>query len=150
VRAPRAPVAVRVVARGAGYRSVARLAGEPVHVDTAIVVAIRPPARVVTGEVCLVAQGGPIELVGTAEARSQSPAVTTVDGQPVALDAALRLLEGRRASALSRATEITSRASDLTGGLVPGWLLFAVMLVLTAGAIAGVPLVLARAAAEDP
>jgi hypothetical protein len=120
-------------ARAPGY-----IARGSVTVPTAIKAAparaaIAPPPRTVRGTVCVRNTGAAsVALLGTNEATSIGLSQTSVDGRPLGPShgARLALLEGRQRSIVSRLGTITQRASDFTGGLMPAWLLWPLVVVL--------------------
>lgn len=107
------------------------------------------PPRDLVGRVCVRNDGPtPFGLVGTAEGRSDAPAVTTVDGE-ARPDVALTLLEERPASLLSRTGEVLGHASTLTSGLVPTFVLWLVSVGLLLATLAGIPYALWAAVRDD-
>jgi hypothetical protein len=96
---------------------------------------IRAPGQTLTGRVCLL-NGGPrpISVLGTNEVPSLTNAQTTVNGRPVeGQDITLLLLEARPRSLVSRLPTVFDRASQMTGGLMPVWLLWPVLLLMLFG-----------------
>jgi hypothetical protein len=123
--------------RGPGYRGTGRFAGyQPggaVNVEAAVSPA--PPGDA-DGTLC-VRNAGPraVGLVGTDEPLSATLPATALDGRPTGdVDPAITFLGGPPQSIISRAGTILGRASDLTGGFVPLWLLWplAIAFVLVA------------------
>ena len=121
--------------RFAGYK-----AGGPANVEAAVTPA---PPRDADGTLCLRDTGRrAVGLVGTDEALSITVPATTVDGKPAgAVDPAITFLGGPPQSMISRAGTILGRASDLTGGFAPLWLLWPLVLAFVLAA----PLALAWA-----
>ena len=129
--------ALDVELRAPGYRGTGRFAGYPagglVGVDAAVLPA--PPANV-DGTLCLRNVGRrAVGLVGTDEPLSSTVPATAIDGKPAGnVDPTITFLGGPPQSIISRAGTILGRASDLTGGFVPLWLLWplAIAFVLAA------------------
>jgi hypothetical protein len=95
--------------------------------------AIAPPPRDVTGSVCVRNVGSAtVSLFGTNEAPSIGLAQTSLDGRSLGATqgAKLTLLEARDRSILGRLGTIVHRASDFTGGLMPFWLAWPLVVVL--------------------
>lgn len=92
------------------------------------------PEREVTGEFCFHNRGPtPINLIGTNEGRSLLPVDLTVNGEAREdANLELHLLRPGGHSLASRRGEIVDRASAFTAGLIPGWLLWPVALLLVA------------------
>ena len=130
--------------RAPGYRGSGRFAGFPAGSIVGVEAAVSPaPPRDVDGVLCLRNTGRrAVGLVGTDEPVSSSLPATAVDGKPVgAVDPAITFLGGPPQSMISRAGTILGRASDLTGGFVPLWLLWPLTIVFVLAA----PLALAWA-----
>jgi hypothetical protein len=123
--------------RGPGYRGAGRFAGyQPggaVNVEAAVSPA--PPGDA-DGTLCVRNAGRrAVGLVGTDEPLSATLPATALDGKPTGdVDPAITFLGGPPQSIISRAGTILGRASDLTGGFVPLWLLWplAIAFVLAA------------------
>jgi hypothetical protein len=127
-----------------GYRGSGRFAGFPPGSIVGAEAAVSPaPPRDTDGVLCLHNTGRrAVGLVGTDEPVSSSLPATAVDGKPVgAVDPAITFLAGPPQSMISRAGTILGRASDLTGGFVPLWLLWP----LTIAFVLAAPLALAWA-----
>ena len=113
--------------RGPGYRGTGRFAGyQPggaVNVEAAVSPA--PPGGA-DGTLCVRNAGWrAVGLVGTDEPLSATLPATALDGKPTGdVDPAITFLGGPPQSIISRAGTILGRASDLTGGFVPLWLLW--------------------------
>lgn len=140
MRAPREPAPrLELVASAPGYRATAttRL---PVGVEGTVEVEMRPPGREVTGRFCWRNRGPtPVQMIGTNEGRSLTIVTTTLNGQRRENEELeLVLFERGGHSLRSRRGELVDRAASLTGGLVPEWLLWPVVLLLL-----GSPLVVA-------
>jgi hypothetical protein len=123
--------------RAPGYRGSGRFAGFPAGSIVGVDGAVSPaPPRDVDGVLCLRNTGRrAVGLVGTDEPVSSSLPATAVDGKPVGpVDPAITFLGGPPRSMISHAGTILGRASDLTGGFVPLWLLWplAIAFVLAA------------------
>ena len=129
------PQRLRVEARAGGYRSATTARAATPGSAVPVIAALRPPAQRVTGSLCVRNLGRrSMALVGTTEPRSQSVAVTTVEGEPQPADVALTLAEAEPRAPLSRLDEIFSRASTMTSGLMPVWLLWSVCALLAVAA----------------
>jgi hypothetical protein len=99
--------------------------------------AIQPPPRDLTGSVCVRNTGtAPVSLFGTNEATSIGLAQTSVDGRSLGAAPAIKLtlLEARDRSILGRLGTIMHRASDFTGGLLPFWLAWPLVVVFVLAA----------------
>jgi hypothetical protein len=95
-------------------------------------VPLQPPSSAAFGSFCVRNTGEqPIELVGSADGRAFSRPTVSVDGQPVAIELQLRLLEAGRHSLLSRLGDVASHAATLKPlGAWWVWLLALALLVL--------------------
>ena len=136
---------LQVELRGAGYRGTGRFAGyrPGPAMDVESAVSPAPPSDA-DGVLCLRNTGRrAVGLVGTDEPLSATLPATTIDGKPAgAVDPAITFLGAPpKQPIISRAGTILGRASDLTGGFVPLWLLWPLTLLLVLGA----PLALAWA-----
>ena len=138
----RAATTLVVTASGPGYRSGSRLEVPASQVDQVVTAPLAPPGRPLEGSVCLRNAGAAaVGFVGTSEGRSLVPAATTVNGKPaVDQDIALTLLEARDRTLLQHLGAIVSHASGFTGGAVPAWLGW-ILLVLTVVALVAGPVV---------
>jgi len=136
---------LQIELRGAGYRGTGRFAGYRPGAATTVDSAVSPaPPSDADGVLCLRNAGRrAVGLVGTDEPLSATLPATTIDGKPAgAVDPAITFLGAPpQQSIISRAGTILGRASDLTGGFVPLWLLWPLTLLLVLGA----PLALAWA-----
>ena len=128
-----------VTASGPGYRSASTLAVPASQVDQMVTAPLTPPGRQLLGSLCLRNAGSaPVGFVGTSEGRSLVPAVTTVDGQPkVDQDIAVTLLEARDRTLLEHPGAIVSHASAFTGGVVPAWLGWILLVLTVLGVVVG-------------
>jgi hypothetical protein len=143
---------IEVVARGPGYESKTVLEGYGTGFDQTPLARITPPEGEVEGEVCARNAGtrDPVQLVGTDEIRSQVPAETIVNGQAQdGKELEVTLLEAERRTYLSRTGEILDRASALTAGYAPTWLLWIVCVLAALGIPAAIVAGLYRALRED-
>jgi hypothetical protein len=131
---------LEVVARAPGYRD-----GTTVRVDiappgTPVSAPLRPPPRVVSGNLCVRNRGGrTVRLIGTNNPNWIGIPKTSIDGQELMNQAmALTFIERKRQSILDRLGTIVRHATDLTGGAVPfavGWLIIVGFVVATPVAI---------------
>lgn len=141
MRAPRSPTPrIDLQMRGPGYSGVARIPRLDPQVEVMTAAEFPRPGREVTGELCFRNRGPtPIQLVGTNEGRSLTPVDLRVNGRlkPTA-DLELVLLKAGSHSLGSRRSELIDRAASLSGGWLPSWVLWPVVLLL-----AGVPLLVA-------
>jgi hypothetical protein len=97
---------------------------------------IRPPARDVVGSVCASNHGiAPIALLGTNEAPAIGISQTSVDGHPLGqtLGVKLVLIGARDQSVVARLGTIVRHASDFTGGAMPFWLAWPLVVVFVIG-----------------
>ncbi|MEA2393148.1 MAG: hypothetical protein QOJ82_1039 [Solirubrobacteraceae bacterium] len=144
-RAARAQIAVQtggravplvIDASGPDYRSRATVDTPATAQLTPVSASLRPAPRALVGTLCVRNRArAPISILATNEPRSLVLAQASVDGKAVTdRDIALTLLEARPHSLLSRAGEVLGRASELTGGLLPVWLLWPLTLLLAIGA----------------
>jgi hypothetical protein len=99
-------------------------------------VRIQPPVRNSVGTVC-VRNGGDstVALLGTNEPTSIGLSQTSVDGHSLGQNhgAKLILLEAQDRSIVSRLGTIMHRAADFTGGLMPFWLAWPLVVLLVIG-----------------
>jgi hypothetical protein len=129
------PSPLRFTASAPGYSSTASVDR---YSPGAVQAPIATPPRYVEGQVCVLNRGlRPIALVGTDEPRSQTFAGTTVDGKLQKVDAALILLPANQQSLADHFGSLLRRASNLTGGLAPVWLLWPIALLAALGLPAG-------------
>jgi hypothetical protein len=123
--------------RGPGYRGTGRFAGYQPGGAVNVEAAVSPaPQGDADGTLCVRNAGRrAVGLVGTDEPLSATLPATALDGKPTGdVDPAITFLGGPPQSIISRAGTILGRASDLTGGFVPLWLLWplAIAFVLAA------------------
>jgi hypothetical protein len=121
-----------------GYNAAQRVPVVPAHALLPIAAYITPPSRNLDGRVCLANHGRrAVNVLATNEAQSLTTAQATVDARPVPnRTVALLLLEAKQRSVGSRLSTIFDRAAQLTGGLIPAWLLSPVLVLM----LVGVPL----------
>jgi hypothetical protein len=135
VRTGGRPARLAVEAVGPGYHArdavVARDGGGFAETTAEL----RPARRTLTGRLCVANRGSrSVGLLANNEARSLTIAATTVGGEPIQdRDVALTLLEARPQSLIARSGQILGRASQLTGGLLPSWLLWPLTVLLVIG-----------------
>jgi hypothetical protein len=139
IASTRAPAAtpLEFEARAPGYRQsrtvTASTAGKPVPVRAALA----PPARTVTGVVCVRNRSGQaVALYGTNEATAIGLSRTSVDGRSLggAQGISLTLLEARDRSILARLGTVVQRASAFSGALMPPWILWPLVVLLVVAA----------------
>ncbi len=129
---PKGGPPVEVVFRAAGYRATLRVPGG--YPGGAATLPFRGPPRTEIGDVCFVDRGKTAVLLnGTDEPRTVATrTATTVGGASVAGDVALTFLAAKPSSPLEDLGQTFEHASNLTGRLIPAWLIWilAVLLVL--------------------
>jgi hypothetical protein len=125
-------VGLWIEASAPGYRSSIGPISAPAGGYVPITAVFAPPTGTRTGRVCFVnGSRTAVGFLGTDEPQSLTAATTTIDGRPVeGRDTVLLLLEARPRSVGSRLGVIFHRASGLTGGVVPNWLLWPVMVAM--------------------
>ena len=130
-------IPIRVELRAGAHRSSDRLSRYPTGTDYVATFDLEPPPEATQGELCVVNEHRGDEwvgLVGTDEGRSQTIATLQLDGREVeATDVELTFLTGERSSLLSRTGEVLRHASALTGGAVPPWLAWVLLVLVAAG-----------------
>jgi hypothetical protein len=131
------PVRLEIDATAPGYQSRRVVALPPVRSLQSVTLPLAPSSHDLVGSVCVRNVGrSRIALAGTNNPLWIGQAKTRIGRRELAGQAiALNLVETRRQSLLARLGTITTRASDLTGGLVPGWLAW----ILAVGLVLGVP-----------
>jgi hypothetical protein len=130
--------------RAPGYRGTGSFAGYQPGRIVGVEAAVAPaPPHDADGVLCLRNTGRrAVGLVGTDEPVSATLPATALDGKPAgAVDPAITFVGGPPQSMISRAGTILGRASDLTGGYVPLWLLWP----LTVAFVLAAPVALAWA-----
>jgi hypothetical protein len=108
-----------------GYRELGSVDGPTTTKPERVQARIRPPDRNRVGTVCVRNAGSsPVSLFGTNEPTAIGVSRTTVDGRSLGDEQAIELilLEGEDRSIVGRLGTIMHRASDFTGGLMPFWL----------------------------
>jgi hypothetical protein len=86
----------------------------------------------VVGRLCVTPERGRVQLVGTNEPRSLTAAQATVNGKPVpGVSVAVTLTRPGTTTFTGELGTVVDRASALTGGIVPAWLAW-LLLVLAA------------------
>jgi hypothetical protein len=115
-----------------------------------LAVAIEPPRQALIGSVCFTDRGGTgVALEGSDEARTVSRSPTVLAGTAVAGDIALAFTQLPRRSLLSSLDELFARASALTEGLLPVWLIWCLAVLVAVGMPVGTLAALHRALQED-
>lgn len=126
---------VDLVLSAPGYRALLAVPGG--YPGGSVALPIVPPRRSEIGTACFVNRGRTaVNLIGTTEPRTVSRSTTTIDGRSVVGDIALTFADSRSRTLLERLGEAFRHASNLTGGLLPVGLIWA----LTALVALGVPL----------
>jgi hypothetical protein len=133
-------VPLLISAKAPGYRSSTKVAGYPVGVDTPVEARLTPPPVTKRGSVCIKNLGKrPVSFIGTREPRFQSMGKTLVDGQLANVPIALTLQEPAPHSLVERANLIFDRASLFTGGYIPGWAIWIIIIGLGGLTLIGLP-----------
>lgn len=123
---------VEVILSGAGYRATVHVPGG--YPGGSVTLPVTPPRRTLIGSACFLNRGhSTVLLDGTAEARTIARSATVIDGRPVGGDIALTFLSARQSTVLHRLGTIFAHASNLTDGLVPVWLVWAIAILAAAG-----------------
>lgn len=92
------------------------------------------PSRPVIGVLCIRNAGAqPVDLEGTAEARTNARTNVTLDGQPIPVDVSITLAAARERSLLDRLGEVFDHAATFKSPLVTGWLLWPLAALLLLG-----------------
>jgi len=102
---------------------------QPVATDTLLTISFSPTAARVgqAAKVCLRPMSGALNLVGTDEPRSAVTAATKVDGKPIQPDVTMVLLGPSNQTTSEVLREIPARVSATTLGLIPTWLVWALV-----------------------
>lgn len=126
---------VTVVAEAPGYRHEQAVPVQLAPKPAAVELPITPPSRTLEGKLCVVNTGRTrVNVLATNELPAIGLARTSVDGQRRDnRGMALNLFEAQRHSLVGRLGTILHRASDLTGGLMPFWLTWLLVVVLVVG-----------------
>jgi hypothetical protein len=121
---------------GPGYRRERALQVRASNAPTVVEAPVVAPPRDVVGRICFRNDGRTqVVFLGTNEPLSIGQAQTSVDGKRLEGQAiGLNLLEARRQSMLDRAGTIVDHASAFTGGAMPVWLTWLVVLAFVVGA----------------
>lgn len=149
---PTAPTAstpaVQVALSSPGYRASATVArGFPGGVTT---VPVTPPPRAAIVTVCFSTHGhGTALLGGSTEGRTTTRSQLTLAGRPVPGQITLAFYEAGSKSLLDRLGTIFSRAANMTGQIVPAWLVWALALTIALGLPGGLCRALLGALRED-
>ncbi|HEX8123154.1 MAG TPA: hypothetical protein VF549_18020 [Solirubrobacteraceae bacterium] len=133
VQSPRKPgPKVTIEATAPGYRATATTAQLPPKTEGLVDIEFKAPGREVTGRFCWRNRGPtPVQLIGTNEGRSLTIVDTTLNGRPRrGEEIELVLFERGGHSLRSRRGELVQRASSMTGGLAPTWVLWPVVLLV--------------------
>ena len=129
----RPPMPLEVTTVAPGYRKKALVEDYEVGRDSVVIVPLGAPPRETVGKLCIRNAGRRVAtLIGTDESRAQGPAKTTVFGNPVS-SIAVALVDPEPSSTLDRIDDAVQRASDLTGGLAPVWLLWPLLVLVVLG-----------------
>ena len=130
---------LEITVQAPGYRSARRVEPVPAQALLPISVTIAPPPRTVDGRICLVNHGHRrVSVLATNEAQSLTISRPSLNGRTIpGRTASLLLLEGRSRSLGDQLSVVFDRASQLTGGFMPVWLLWPLTLVLLVGVPVG-------------
>lgn len=114
--------------------------------DAVVTVEVGAPPVEGEGQVCLYNEGeDPFALIASDEPRTFSATRTSVNDEP-GPQVALSLVDPRPASTLDRLGTVVDRASQLSGGVAPTWLLWPLLVLMALGVPAAVLVALADAA----
>lgn len=140
--------AVEVALSAPGYRANATVArGFPGGVVT---IPVRPPPRATIATACFsISEHGEALLGGSTEGRTTTRSQLTLAGRPVPGQITLAFFEARPRSLFDRLGTIFSRASNMTGQIVPAWLVWVLALAIALGVPAGLCTALLGALRED-
>jgi hypothetical protein len=145
------PPPLRVEATAPGYRSSAIVRRYARGVDTVISAPIAPTPRAVMGRLCVTPERGRVQLVGTNEPRSLTAAQATVDGKPVpGVSVAVTLTRPGTTTFTGELGTVADRASGLTGGIVPTWLAWLLLVLAAVATPVLVGAAFALALSRDP
>jgi hypothetical protein len=125
-----------IEARAPGYLQSATVTQPATRSVEPVTARIASPERTVVGEVCARNQGSaPVALYATNEAPAIGISRTSLDGRPLGQSqgVALTLLEARKRAPVARLGTIMQRAADFTGGLLPSWLAWPLVVGLVLG-----------------
>jgi len=102
---------------------------QPAGADTLLTLSFSPAAQSdgLPATVCLRPSKAPLSLVGTDESHSAVVAQTSVDGEKLAAQVALVLLGPSNQTTSEVLREIPARVSATTLGLIPTWLVWALV-----------------------
>lgn len=134
---------------GRGYRATTTVRDYPAtDTPTGVQAEFEPPGRALLGEVCWRNAGTRrVNLVGTDEAKSAGPAITTVDGAEQPADVTLALSEREPRSLADRPGQLADRVSAISG--LPQVVLWPLLLVVLLGFPLGAAFALWRTDDED-
>jgi hypothetical protein len=127
---------LEVEASAPGYRGRGTVTVPTTPLPQAANARIQPPAHDSDGKVCVTNRGdSPVSLFGTNEAPAIGVSQTSVDGRDLGLTKGVRLalLEAEDRSVIARLGTIMHRAADFTGGLMPVWLAWPLLVLLVLG-----------------
>lgn len=140
------PQPLELTLRGPGYSADADLPADyPTGGETPVTFLLdeRPPGELM-GELCVANAGErEVSFAGTEEPRSVVVAGTTVAGKPRP-DMAVTLYGGSRSGSVGFASSLVDRGAALTGGLLPGFLVWLLLVAFVIGVPAGAIVALMR------
>jgi hypothetical protein len=130
---------VRLVLRAHDYQASVNVPGGYPGGAATLPITPGPPARTVIASACFTNLGhAPVNLQGSTEPRTIAHSSTRVGGRAVAGDITLTFYDSPERSLLRHLGEVFSHASNLTEGLVPVWLIWAIVLLVAFGVPGGI------------
>ena len=121
---------------------------QPAGTDTLLTLSFSPVAATdgLAARICLRPSKAPLSLVGTDESRSAVVAQTSVDGKKLTAQVAIVLLGKENRTTAEALSDVPARVSATTLGLMPTWLVWA---LVTIAALAAISLPIATLAWAD-
>lgn len=133
---------VRLVLQAPHYRGMVSVPGGYPGGAATLPIMPGPPSRSVLATACFTNLGNRgVELSGSTEPRTIARSPTTVDGRPVVGDISLAFFDTPPQSLLRQLGDVFAHASNLTEGLIPVWLIWAIAVL----ALLGLPVGMAMA-----
>jgi hypothetical protein len=131
-----------------GYHAVVHVPGG--YPGGAATLPVAAPRRPVIATACFTNRGrAPVLLTGTIEPRTISRSRLVLDGQEVFGDISIGFLQARPTPLIDRLGQVFGRASNLTDGLIPAWLVWVIAILVAFGVPAGIVAAFWTALAED-
>lgn len=124
---------VELVLTAPGYRGTMHVPGG--YPGGGVSLPLSPsPSHSVIAQACFINRGtSTVLLNGTAEGRTVARSSTTIDGRSVVGDIALTFLQRTPSSLMHRFGAAVEHISNLTGGLLPGWLIWVLTVLIALG-----------------